>query len=880
MSEETLTRVPTSVNDHRALLADVLAAKTYDDDFDVKYLTKETRNGPELRTQGRTFTEHTGFKIKHRDEWNDWYPQLREFLQNAFDHLCLVDAHGFRLPWVTLRVTGRGADSYTIAFRIGTQEVLTLQVKESDTLIIKQLHTYPLPPDVLQFRASDDLKSRRTGAGGFGVGFKESIAAILNENVRRAKTPKAGDGTVKYEMYTESRRISWTFKAGRMKKATRGYGGVSCAGLDAKVVASAGYEQGVPPAKVNTLTITIQMGRVGYGLLHSVVSKCTAFFNASDPAKTIATPGGKEPCIALVAEGGLALHPSIVALDATIVPAAPTTGIYARGLWVKPEARLGEGMLFCGRGAADVTSEKRDDVQGDTLRQNLVDLFTRAHHDGQRLPAKIVGVLAGKELDDDTRCFLPHAESGDFGFVAKALVDRGRGEALALLDLDADAAFFEAAKTPREAYMLDALKEHTPRLLYVLGDQPRDAAFCDAKPASAAEELWKRKVSPTLSPSNSPFEAVLYQCLRFAGRAIYPLDVVALALDNDPRGQRVHLIDGDDRIYALRSAPNGLSTVYYHEIVELLTTIIACFADDHAAHRRCARLLQRLPKEQVALEDLSSDTPDIVPESFAALIETMMEEVAQDDHSDSESYRSSSDNGMDTDSDDEVEPDPDPIPGQDSDSDSDSGSGSAEEDLPDPVLPRPPTPLVDTADSTMSPEELRRLLEAAQRKARERHETYEGDGNVPKTALKATPVDGVRYGDGISPSVGQSEDVKAVIRKIDEAFERFPVPDGLEHVQLCKAYEPATSSTGYAGCYCPSGGLVSRKPVPRLFVNAAMCGKTLPGILCTVAHEYAHGVMIRGGFGAGHTHAFRLMEVKLQNKAFDAIYGRKRPREE
>ena len=258
----------------------------------------------------------------------------------------------------------------------------------------------------------------------------------------------------------------------------------------------------------------------------------------------------------------------------------------------------------------------------------------------------------------------------------------------------------------------------------------------------------------------------------------------------------------------------------------------------------------------------------------------MMEEVAQDDHSDSESYRSSSDNGMDTDSDDEVEPDPDPIPGQDSDSDSDSGSGSAEEDLPDPVLPRPPTPLVDTADSTMSPEELRRLLEAAQRKAREGHETYEGDGNVPKTALKATPVDGVRYGDGISPSVGQSEDVKAVIRKIDEAFERFPVPDGLEHVQLCKAYEPATSSTGYAGCYCPSGGLVSRKPVPRLFVNAAMCGKTLPGILCTVAHEYAHGVMIRGGFGAGHTHAFRLMEVKLQNKAFDAIYGRKRPREE
>ena len=57
--------------------------------------------------------------------------------------------------------------------------------------------------------------------------------------------------------------------------------------------------------------------------------------------------------------------------------------------------------------------------------------------------------------------------------------------------------------------------------------------------------------------------------------------------------------------------------------------------------------------------------------------------------------------------------------------------------------------------------------------------------------------------------------------------------------------------------------------MPCCLVNGGRAGSS---------NEYAHAVMMRDGFGPGHTHAFRLMEVKLQNKAFDAIYGRKRSR--
>ena len=154
----------------------------------------------------------------------------------------------------------------------------------------------------------------------------------------------------------------------------------------------------------------------------------------------------------------------------------------------------------------------------------------RAHRGENPLPARIVGALAGKELDDATRCFLPEAASGEFGFVAKAIVDQGREQVLELLDLDETAIFFEAPKGPREAYLLDTLQETAPRKLYRLGDQPRDGAFCDAKPASAAEALWLEHVAVGLAPSTSPFEAILYQCLRFAGLADDPSDVVAVAM--------------------------------------------------------------------------------------------------------------------------------------------------------------------------------------------------------------------------------------------------------------------------------------------------------------------------------------------------------------
>ena len=892
---DSLTRVPASVDDHHALHAELLAAKRYDDAFDVRYLTKQTREGPKLCPNGRKFTETTQFQIKHRPVWDGVYPQLREFLQNAFDHLCLCDAHGFRLPWVELRVAGDSAARYTMAFRVGNEDVLTLRARDADTLVISQKYTYPLPPDVLQFRASDDLKRQKTGAGGFGVGFKEAIAAILDVHVRAARergaldAAKAGDGAVVYEMHTAERKVTWSFKSDpRTKPSLRGYGGAARPCLQAHCGVSAAYARGSSADKVDTLVITIKLPDVVAGLLHDVVPKCTAFFAPPEPAKTIATPGVEEPCVALVAGGGVVLAPGLV-----LAP-APAAGVYARGLWVKKESRLGDGMLFCGRGAANVTSDMRNDVQGDTLRKNLVQLFLRAHRGGNPLPARIVGVLAGKGVDDATRCFLPGAAAGEFGFVAKAIVDQGREQVLQLLDLEETATFFEAPKGPREAYLLDALQKTAPRQLFLLGDEKRDGAFCDAKPASEAEALWREHVAVDLAPSGSPFEAILYECLRFAGLAGDPSGVVAVAMPDARGWHAVHLIKGETRLYALRSAPHGLASVAYDDLAELATTIIARYPDDRRAHSRLAFLLQRLPREESAVKDpLERDA--VAPAAFKALIDTMLKELLR-------GTRCAPSDGSDDDVDMGTEEDDDDDDDEDEDEDDDDDDHVNDDDADDvvaswdppvvppvvppvapvvppavppvaPVVPRPPPPVVDLGDATALPEELRRLLSKAQEEATRRHDEYEGGDDVLMTAPSAPPVNGVHVAAGVDPSVVNTERTQSMLERIQGVYERFPLPSGIEP-EFCTAYEPATGDVGYAGCFCPP--TAHRRA--QLFVNAAVCGPTEQSIVCTVAHEVAHAVMDRDGRGGGHTHAFRLKEQQLQDEAFDLFYGQKRPR--
>lgn len=214
-----LTRVPTDADDHLKLLAAKCEAKDFSADFDAEYLTVP-KTGEVAKK--RSFKHPTEFKIYYRSEWAEQYPVLREFLQNAFDHLCLIDAHGLRLPHVQLHVEGTPTD-YSIAFRIGDISVLTLRAEDADTLQIRQSHTYPLPLDALGFRVSDDVKRLGTGAGGFGLGFKEAIAALLESVAHDGGDGGNGDGAVVYHMFTRTHRIEWTFNASEPKKSVRGY---------------------------------------------------------------------------------------------------------------------------------------------------------------------------------------------------------------------------------------------------------------------------------------------------------------------------------------------------------------------------------------------------------------------------------------------------------------------------------------------------------------------------------------------------------------------------------------------------------------------------------------------------------------------------------
>ena len=127
----------------------------------------------------------------------------------------------------------------------------------------------------------------------------------------------------------------------------------------------------------------------------------------------------------------------------------------------------------------------------------------------------------------------------------------------------------------------------------------------------------------------------------------------------------------------------------------------------------------------------------------------------------------------------------------------------------------------------------------------------------------------------VDPAVVKTEAAQSMLGRIQGVYGRFPMPSGIDP-DLCTAYEPATGDVGYAGCFCPP--TAHRRA--QLFVNAAVCGRTEQSIVCTVAHEVAHAIMERDGLGGGHTHAFRLKEHELQDKAFDLFYGKKRPRAE
>ena len=156
---------------------------------------------------------------------------------------------------------------------------------------------------------------------------------------------------------------------------------------------------------------------------------------------------------------------------------------------------------------------------------------------------------------------------------------------------------------------------------------------------------------------------------------------------------------------------------------------------------------------------------------------------------------------------------------------------------------------------------------------------YEPSG--PITAPHGYPHQAVWYCKGKAPPTGwKYRELRKTCRLIDHIYRRFPrkVVAAAGNVKCCKAYEEATTSMSYNGCFCRGRGSLR----PRIFVNAAQFFADTPGtahnILCTIAHEYAHAVTYAEGNGLNHDDHFVRAEIEIRDAAFKHFYGERRRR--
>ena len=151
----------------------------------------------------------------------------------------------------------------------------------------------------------------------------------------------------------------------------------------------------------------------------------------------------------------------------------------------------------------------------------------------------------------------------------------------------------------------------------------------------------------------------------------------------------------------------------------------------------------------------------------------------------------------------------------------------------------------------------------------------------PITAPYGYPHQAVWYCKGKAPPTGwKYRELRKTCRLIDHIYRRFPrkVVAAAGNVKCCKAYEEATTSMSYNGCFCRGRGSLR----PRIFVNAAQFFADTPGtahnILCTIAHEYAHAVTYAEGNGLNHDDHFVRAEIEIRGAAFKHFYGERRRR--
>mmetsp|Transcript_24710 Transcript_24710/g.37307 ORF Transcript_24710/g.37307 Transcript_24710/m.37307 type:complete len:956 (+) Transcript_24710:69-2936(+) len=316
----------------------------------------------------------TGRTIKRMKAWNGIWPAMRELLQNTIDHLRLMD-RGRRRTCLDMSVSKTNDDSTTtLSFACGTQDVCQFHVSP-DEIIIDQWYTYPIASRALDTGVPDTTKQQSSQqAGGFGDGFKTAAVALLANNSK--DNPQL---TWKFYVPNEKTRIQWKFQGvTREKIATF----AKCQVLQVEITKHAldqtEFQNTFPSSSVEQSYVMrqcIQLKGIGPRFVSEVVPKFTVFcdLDESSLVSTTATTARGGDCLAPVA----AQPPLFRGMLGTKL--RPASGIYVRGIWVRPSKIKDTILSFHGH-RLEVTGRDRNEVDDDQLVEAVAYVIQRCNN--------------------------------------------------------------------------------------------------------------------------------------------------------------------------------------------------------------------------------------------------------------------------------------------------------------------------------------------------------------------------------------------------------------------------------------------------------------------------------------------------------------------
>lgn len=409
----------------------------------------------------------TGRTIKRMKAWTGHWPALREFFQNTIDHLGLLDPRtGRRHAALRLEVKKSGSGEkdgpdVTIFRFLCSGEAVCTMTASADELVIEQLYTFPIAPRALDTGVPDETKATDESAGGFGDGFKTAAVALLALG--------KDFQSLEWDFSAEGKRIKWAFEG-----ATRAAVGpfAKCQVLQVRIEKSENTDsqkgknvpkncaRGSGRGRDHIMRQVIQAKGIGRSFIETAVPRLHVFWDLeADSLVTTNRRGGDfmAPAEAQPTIGGEAL---------AHLKLKPESGVYVRGIWVRPAKITGTLMCFFGR-RLQVSGRDRNDVDDDDLVNAVAFLFRHCSHVG--LLRRLLSPLRGKNCDGDP------SESSTSSSSRRSTRSGGRSNWL--------------LRSPR--FLNRVLEQQKDFVLHGILEVPRGAIFVSSKTTKSADPFIK-----------------------------------------------------------------------------------------------------------------------------------------------------------------------------------------------------------------------------------------------------------------------------------------------------------------------------------------------------------------------------------------------------